>query len=194
MKRFSTIIFFLFVMVLTATGQDKKLHIVPNKIVDGDTLPYIKLPEAEVFAIRIFNSNRRERQNSRLIRNVKTVYPYARMAGQKLIEYEQILQQAETDRERRQIMKALEVELHQEYGEDLKKLTFTQGKILIKLIDRETGETSFELVSELRGSFRAFFYQTFARIFGLNLKVNYDPYGEDIHIETIVRMINRGVI
>jgi hypothetical protein len=175
-------------------GQGKSLHIVPQKIIDNDTIPYIRLPETEVFAFRVFKNNRHERQNYRLIRNVKIVYPYARMAGQKLTEYEEILLQTETDRERRKIMKDLEDELHREYGDELRSLTFTQGKILIKLIDRETGETSYDLVREMRGAFRAFFYQTFARIFGLSLKVNYDPHGEDQQIETIIRMIDQGVI
>ncbi|NCC56070.1 MAG: DUF4294 domain-containing protein, partial [Synergistales bacterium] len=156
--------------------------------------PYIRLPETEIFAFKVFKNNRQERQNYRLIRNVKVVYPYARMAGQKLTEYEEILLQTETDRERRQIMKDLEDELHREYGDQLRNLTFTQGKILIKLIDRETGDTSYDLVREMRGAFRAFFYQTFARIFGLNLKVNYDPHGEDQQIETIIRMIDQGLI
>jgi hypothetical protein len=175
-------------------AQDRGLHIVPQKVVGSDTIPYIRLPETEVFAVRIFENRRHERQNYRLIQHVKKVYPYARMAGQMLMEYEQVLLEAETDRERRQIMKDLEDQLHREYGDELRNLTFTQGKILIKLIDRETGDTSYDLVRDLRGAFSAFFYQTFARIFGLNLKVSYDPYGEDIHIETIIRMIDRGVI
>lgn len=194
MQRLIYIWFTLLAFVPALNGQDRALYIVPQKVVGSDTIPYIRLPETEVFAIRVFESRRHERQNYRLIEHVKKVYPYARMAGQMLMEYEQVLLEAETDRERRQIMKDLEDQLHREYGDELRNLTFTQGKILIKLIDRETGETSFELVRELRGAFRAFFYQTFARIFGLNLKVNYDPYGEDIHIETIIRMIDRGVI
>jgi len=73
-------------------------------------------------------------------------------------------------------------------------MTFSQGKILIKLVDRETGNSSYELVKELRGAFSAFFYQAFARIFGFNLKIKYDPEGEDREIETIVKMIETGQI
>ncbi|MBE0639488.1 MAG: DUF4294 domain-containing protein [Bacteroidales bacterium] len=175
-------------------GQENNLHVVPVSVVDGDTIPYVRLSEAEVFGYKIFKSNREERQYNRLVRNVRIVYPYARLAGEMLSEYEQILLRAKNDNERRRIMKDLEEDLNRQYGGELKKLTFSQGKILIKLIDRQTGESSFDLVKELRGSFRAFFYQSFARLFGLNLKVKYDPYGEDQSIETIVRMIELGLI
>ena len=89
-------------------------------------------------------------------------------------------------------MKQVEKELLDEYEDDLKKLTITQGRILIKLVDRETGATSYELVKELRGSFSAFFWQAFARIFGSTLKAEYDPYGEDRLIEEIVLLIDNG--
>jgi hypothetical protein len=89
-------------------------------------------------------------------------------------------------------MKQAEEEIEAEYGQELRDLTISQGKILIKLIDRETGNSSYDLVADLRGEFRAVFYQAFARIFGYNLKIKYDPEGEDKDIELIVRMIENG--
>lgn len=89
-------------------------------------------------------------------------------------------------------MKQVEQELLVEFEDDLKQLTITQGRILIKLVDRETGSTSYELVKELRGTFSAFFWQTLARLFGSNLKSVYDPYGEDRLIEEIIFLIDRG--
>jgi hypothetical protein len=89
-------------------------------------------------------------------------------------------------------MKKLEEELDTEYGKELRDLTVTQGKILLKLIDRETGESSYNLVTEFRGEFRAVFYQAFARLFGLNMKLKYDPEDEDRDIEYIVKMIESG--
>ncbi len=175
-------------------GQEQNLIVLPVAVVDGDTIPYVRLSESEVFGYKIFKSSREERQYDRLVRNVRIVYPYAKLAGEMLKDYEQILLNTASEKERKKIMKDLEDELNREYGDELKKLTVTQGKILIKLIDRQTGESSFDLVKDLRGSFRAFFYQSFARIFGLNLKVKYDPEGEDKSIETIVRMIERGLI
>ena len=134
------------------------------------------------------------RKHSRLIHNVKRAYPYAKLAGIKLREYEVVLKNASSDKERRQLMKQAERELKDEFEDDLKNLTFKQGIILIKLVDRETGDSSYELVQELRGKFVAFFWQTFARLFGYNLKVKYDPEGEDKEIEDIVVMIENGSI
>jgi len=164
-------------------------------IVNGhDTIPYVELSGIEIFEFRVFKTRHQAQQNARLVRNVKKVYPYAKLAGEKLREYEIILSKVETESEKKRIMKALEQEIKDKYGKELEKLTISQGKILIKLIDRETGNTSFELVKDLRGSFLAFFYQSFARIFGYDLKTKYDPEGEDLNIEIIVRMIENGVI
>lgn len=85
-----------------------------------------------------------------------------------------------------------EKELEDEFGNDIRDLTFSQGKILIKLIYRETGNSSFEIVKELRGGFTAFIFQTLASLFGYNLKTTYDPEGEDQAIEKVVQMIEAG--
>lgn len=152
----------------------------------------VDLPEVIIHALPIPDNRRDRRRQDRTVRNVRIAYPYAKLAGIKLREYEDELLAAETDRERRQIMKKAEDEIHEQFGDDLRKLTFTQGKILLKLIDRETGEASYDLVKELRGSFTAFFYQAFARIWGFNLKDRYDPEGEDELIEQIVQLIEQG--
>lgn len=81
-----------------------------------------------------------------------------------------------------------------DFGTELKKLTITQGRILLKLIDRETGDTSYELLKELRGSISAVFWQTIARIFGSDLKSQYDPKGDDFLIERVVKLIETGQI
>ena len=91
-------------------------------------------------------------------------------------------------------MKQAEKELWDRYGDELKKMTMTQGLILIKLIDRQTGSTSYELVHELRGSFTAFIFQSLARLFHLNLKKQYNDAGEDQEIEDIVLLIEQGDI
>ncbi len=174
-------------------AQEQKGRFVLEAAVSrGDTIPMISLDEVHVVGFSFVKTKRDARKMNRLIRYVKKVYPYARLAGIKLEKYSEQLAALETERERRKLMKQLEKEIEVEFGDDLRKLTFTQGKILIKLIDRETGSSSYELVQALRGKFSAFFYQTFARIFGYNLKVKYDPYGEDMHIETIVRLIENG--
>jgi uncharacterized membrane protein len=167
-------------------------YVVFAKVYHGDTILIVNLPEVPVYSLRIFDSRRDIRKVERLIYHVKKVYPFARLAGIKLKEYESILLQAKNDRERKKIMKQAEKEIEEQFGADLRDLTFTQGKILIKLIDRETGETSYSLLQDLRGNFTAFFYQTFARLWGYNLKTQYDPKGEDELIEAIVLMIENG--
>jgi len=167
-------------------------YVVFAKVHHGDTVLIVNLPEVPVYSIRIFDSRRDIRKIEKLIYHVKKVYPYARLAGIKLKEYEAILLKAKNDKERKKIMKQAEKEIEEQFGKDLRDLTFTQGKILIKLIDRETGETSFSLLQDLRGNFTAFFYQTFARLWGYNLKTKYDPKGEDELIEAIVLMIENG--
>lgn len=190
---------FLYILIclfgpLILQGQEKEFHVLQYKIVGNDTIPYVRISGVEVYDFKIFKTKRQAKRNNRLIRNVKRVYPWAKLAGQKLVEYEALLANVESDREKRKIMKQVEKEIQDEYGGELRKLTISQGKILIKLIDRETGDTSFGLVQDFRGNFAAFFYQSFARIFGYNLKNRYDPEGEDRNIEIIVRMIENGLL
>ncbi len=178
----------------TTYGQQVNPIIVRAQVIDGDTIPIVGLSEVEIYSFTIPTTRKSRRKLTKLIINVKKVYPWARLAGIQLRRYDNLLVAAENDKERRSIMKQAEKEINDNYGEDLKKLTFTQGLILIKLIDRETGSTSYSLVQDLRGKFSAFFYQAFARIWGYNLKIKYDPEGDDKQIEAIVRMIERGQI
>lgn len=193
MKRLLIIsLLLLFLSPLSAQEEKEDRIVVYAKMLDGDTIPVIMLAEVKVFSMRPYESKREARRMTKLIRNVKKVYPYARLAGIKLMEYEEILAGIEDKKTRKKIMKQAENELDAEFGDDLRDMTFSQGKILIKLVYRETGASSYELVAELRGKFRAFFWQAFARIFGFNLKNEYDPEGEDKDIEFIVQMIEAG--
>ena len=185
----------LFIAILLPLGaqEEKKERIVVNaRILDGDTIPVISLQELKVYAFKPYKNKKEARRMTKLIRNVKIVYPYAKIAGIKLREYEEILAGVDDKKTRKKIMKQAEKEIEEEFGDDLRDFTFSQGKILIKLVYRETGASSYELVAELRGKFRAFFWQAFARIFGFNLKNGYDPKGEDADIEFIVQMIEDG--
>lgn len=195
MKHFALtiLLFFFLVTGIIAQTTDERI-IVMAQIIDNDTLITMPLPEYCVSAKLPRKLRAQFKAHSKLVYHVKKVYPYARLAGIKLNEYEEILKAAESDKERRRLMKLAEAELKAEFEDDLKKLTFKQGLILIKLVDRETGNTSYELVQELRGNFTAFFWQTFARLFGYNLKIKYDPNGEDKEIEDIVVMIEKGQI
>lgn len=163
-------------------------------IVDGDTIPVTNLRAVYVIEDRTFKSRAEENKHKRLIRDVKKAYPYARLAGEKLKQYESMLAGVSTETEKKRIMKRIEGDLKKEYGRELENLTVNQGKILLKLIDRETGDTSYELVKELRGSVSAFFWQSLARIFGSDLKMQYDAEGDDKKVEEIVLLIQKGQI
>jgi len=194
MKKLLVITILIFIGSALAFSQEIRPIVVSALIIDGDTVAFVNLDEVRIYSFTYAKTRRAKRKLTKLIKNVKKVYPWARLAGIQLRKYDKMLVAAKNDKERRRIMKQAEKEINEKYGSDLKKLTFSQGLILIKLIDRETGNTSYSLVQELRGNFTAFFYQTFARLWGYNLKVNYDAEGEDKHIEAIVRMIERGQI
>jgi hypothetical protein len=164
------------------------------RIIDGDTIPIITLKEFSVTAPRSFASPKEAEKWDRLKRDVKKAYPFAKIAGQKLKEYNDALAEMKSEKDRKAFLKDKEKEMKAEFENDLKRLTLRQGKLLIKLIDRETGSTSYELVKELKGSFSVFMWQSLARMFGTNLKDTYDANGEDKAIEDIVKMIERGEI
>ncbi len=193
MKRSLLLITIILAFSFALQSQDNR-QVVRALVIEGDTIPQVSLMEIEVYSIVVPKTKRKQRKLTRYIKNVKKVYPYARLAGIQLRKYGYQLQNAETDKERKQLMKQAEKEINEKYGGELRDLTFSQGKILIKLIDRETGDSSFELVQQLRGKFTAFWYQAFAKIWGYNLKIKYDPKGEDRQLEAIVKMIERGQI
>lgn len=161
-------------------------------VIDGDTLPVVYYDEVHVYGVPSYRNPAETRQWERLVRNVKIAYPYARLAGIKFNEYSLKIADVKSDRVKKAMMKQAEDEIEAQFGKELRDLTFTQGKILLKLIDRQTSNSSYEIVKDFRGSFRAFFYQSFARLFGYDLKARYDPLGEDADIERIVLMIESG--
>jgi len=199
MIRKTLIITLLLFLSVTLGAQDTiQLHkdgakfVLYGIIIDGDTLLLSSIDEVFIFPRRKFDSRRDYRRYRRLIRNVKKAYPYAKLAKEKLDEIEANLAKIKSEKEQKEYVKQVEKDLKDQYEEDLKKLTLTQGRILIKLIDRETGDTSYELVKELRGSLSAFFWQALARLFGSNLKSEFDAEGEDKLIDEIVILIEHG--
>lgn len=172
----------------------KQEPIIAEGIVVGtDTFAYFSLPWLIVEEQMPFATKRKYEQWTRLKHNVKKVYPYAIMAAARLKQYERELKNMPDEEMRKKYMAAAEKQLQKEFGEELKNLSVNQGKILIKLIDRETGNTSYDLVKQLRGSFSAFMWQSLARLFGSNLKSEYDPYGDDRLIEIAIKQIEAGV-
>lgn len=151
--------------------------------------------DVEINPIVIYARPTDMRKHARLVRNVKIVYPYAKEAAVYMNKLETELLTLKTKREREKFTKAMEKEIVKKYTPILKQMTFSQGKILIKLIDRETQRSSYSILKEFRGGLAASFWNTIARIFKANLKETYNPEeGEDAIIEHIITMYEAGTL
>ena len=128
----------------------------------------------------------------RLVRNVKKTLPIAKEVNRAIIETYEYLLTLPDEKAREKHLQMVEKGVKEQYTPRLKKLTFSQGKLLIKLINRETDSSSYDLVNAFMGPFKAGFYQAFAAIFGGSLKKEYHPEGEDILIEQIVILVENG--
>lgn len=136
----------------------------------------------------------RKKTADKLERKVAKVYPYAKAAGDVMQKYEVLFQSVTDPREQKKLLDRAEEEIKSQFEKDVRSMTVSEGVILVKLIDRETGKTSYKLLQELRGKMSAFMWQGVARLFGQNLKDDYDPEGEDAMIENIVQRIEDGSI
>ncbi len=190
------IIILLFFLSVGAMAQGKK-GIALGTNYEGDTIPHVQLSEIKVQPRPTFESRRLERKYRRLIIRVKKTYPYAIMAAETIEKFEQdFLLSDASERERKKHLKELEKELFAKYGEALKKMSISDGRILIKLIDRETQNTSYELIKDLKGGTSAFFWQGIAKLFGNDLKNEFNPddVTEDEMIEQILLYMKYGII
>lgn len=174
-------------------AQDNKL--VFAAVVDGDTIPYYSLEEVRITGLIAYLTPAEIKKNAKLIRNVKKMLPYAKMGKARLDQIE-MKAATMTEKQRGPYIKKMEKELLGEFTDELKNFTISQGKVLLKMVDRETGRTSYQLVDELRGHLRAGFYQTFAKVFGYNLKNRYDPLHnkEDNLLERVILSVEAGKI
>ncbi|MFM8916369.1 MAG: DUF4294 domain-containing protein [Bacteroidota bacterium] len=190
------IITFFVLLGLRSQGQTDGLPPVVTRavVVGSDTIPFVSLPVFELITAADPHRAENLKRYLKLRRDVLKAYPYAKLAAQTLKQINDSIALLPTERARNKFIKEKEKVMKARFEKDLKKLTFTQGTILIKLVDRETGTTSYELVKELRGSFQAFFWQSLARIFGATLKSEYDAEGDDAAIESIVKSIEKGEI
>lgn len=161
---------------------------------NGDTMPHITHFTCVIIADKVFKNNKEKVKWDKLKRDVKAAYPFAVLARMKLAEMDSQLVYITGEKERKAFNEKCEKELTDQFEADMRSLTATQGKILFKLIDRETGSTTYQLIKERRGSFSAFMWQSVAFVFGNNLKGEYDPTGEDKGIEECVKLIELGVL
>jgi hypothetical protein len=189
------ILFFLFLFSQGLKGQvvdTSKVGI--GYVIGNDTVIHREIREVWVYPRREFRNPRLERQYYRLIQRVKKVYPYARKASELLAQYEPEYERLKTDREKRKLINKVEEQLMGRYKEEFKKMSISDGKVLIKLIDRQTGKTGYDIIKEFKGGFTAVFWQGVARLFRNNLKDEYDPFGEDLLIEEIVTLVEMGYL
>lgn len=196
MKNFPLFLFFSLFFLQLANAQDKfdpnvkgkndTIRVAITKDDNGEFIPWIPLADVNIRDFRIFASAEARAQYNRLRYNVLKVLPYAKFARDRYSRLHEDLALTQKRKEQRVLVKACEREIKDMFNREIKNMTITQGEILIKLIDRETGNSSYELVKQLKGGFTAFCYQSVARVFGHNLKQKYDPQQER-DIENIIQ-------
>ena len=182
-----------------AEAQTTKNNILPDgfqraQVVNGDTLPVVNLREIFVFPDVKFKNKRQQKQYDKLVRDVKRTLPYAKLIYDTLIETYEYIETLPTEKEQRAHIKRMEKELFEQYKPELKRLTFSQGKLLIKLIDRECNQSAFNLAKAFLGPFRAGFWNLFAGMFGASLKSEYDPKGKDAQTERVVVLVENSLL
>lgn len=161
---------------------------------NGDTMICKNIKEVVVFPERKFKNKHQYRRYTRYIKKVKKVYPLAVEARELLKKYEPQYYALEDQKDRRKLMKQLEKELLGKHKEELKKWSLSDGRILLKLINRETERTPYNLIKDFRGGFSAVFWQGLAKIFKNDLKAGYNPDDEDKMLEEIVTLIELGYL
>uniref|UniRef100_A0A0I9S6B5 DUF4294 domain-containing protein n=2 Tax=Bacteroides TaxID=816 RepID=A0A0I9S6B5_BACFG len=167
-------------------------YLVPMCVYNGDTIPAFQIPTIHIFKPLKFRNKKEQMEYYKLVRNVKKVYPIAREINQTIIETYEYLQTLPNEKARQRHIKRVEKGLKEQYTPRMKKLSFAQGKLLIKLVDRQSHQSSYELVKAFMGPFKAGFYQTFAALFGASLKKQYDPEGEDKLTERVIVLVESG--
>ena len=165
---------------------------VSKVVVDGDSIQYMEMSNVYVYPEPTFKSKRQQEAYNRLVKNVKRVLPLAKQARLMLIETAEYIETLPTQKERDEHLKRVEAAIVKEYKPQMKKLTFSQGKLLIKLIDRECHSTAFEAMQAFIGPLRSGMWQAFAWMFGASLKKGYHPEGVDKLTERVVLMVEAG--
>ena len=178
------VVLFLFNLLFISVNA-QKINVIDFEIVDDDTIFFSELPEVEILE---FKTQEDRNTYFRLKKRVFKVYPYAVVAKKKLDDIKSALDTIPKRRKKKRYTKEVTKWVKEEYTDKLKNLSMNDGKILVKLIYRETNTTSYEIVRSYRGRFNAFFWQTMAKLWDNNLKTEYDPVNirEDMLIEHIL--------
>ena len=167
---------------------------VGKVLYEGDSIQYMEMNNVYVYPQLTFKNKRQAESYMRLVKNVKTVLPIAKEARQMLIETTEYLETLPNDKAKEEHIKRVEEDIFRTYKPKMKKLTYSQGKLLIKLIDRECHSSGYEMIKAFMGPLRAGFWQVFAWGFGASLKKEYDAQGVDRLTERVVLMVEAGQI
>lgn len=214
LKRINTIlmmtVMMLFTACMTAAAQDDVISddnevgsdspaFVPmvkvgKALVDNDSIQYVELNTLYVYPKLTFKNERQRQAYNRLVANIKKVLPIAKEVNSIIVETYEYLQTLPDKKSKDEHMKRVEKGIRKEYTPRMKKLTYSQGKLLIKLVYRECNSSSYQLIQAFLGPIRAGFYQAFASLFGASLTKKYDPEGVDKYTERIVRQVEAGQI
>ena len=163
-----------------------------NYIYEGDTIWTILMPEMPVYKPLVFRSQKERKRYNRLVYNVKKVLPLAQQCNEMIQETYKELESLPDKKSKQEHIKKIEKEIMNTYKPEMKKLTYSQGKLLIKLVDRECNQSGYEVIKAFMGPTRATFYQIFAWTFKASLKKEYDPNGKDRLTERVVRLVEAG--
>lgn len=214
LKRINTIltitVMLLFTACMTAAAQDDvtsddsevgsdspafvPMVKVGKALVDNDSIQYVELNTLYVYPKLTFKNEKQRQAYNRLVANIKKVLPIAKEVNSIIVETYEYLQTLPDKKSKDEHMKRVEKGIRKEYTPRMKKLTYSQGKLLIKLVYRECNSSSYQLIQAFLGPIRAGFYQAFASLFGASLTKKYDPEGVDRYTERIVRQVEAGQI
>ncbi len=162
--------------------------------IDGEKMPCFQLPTITIYPKKKFKNKKEEQAYNKMVQDVRKTLPLAKFVHKALIETYEYIETLPTEEEQIAHLKRMEKELFKEYKPILKKLNYRQGKLLIRLIDRECNQSSYHLVKAFLGSFRAGFWQAFGTLFGVSLKAEWEPEGKDAELEIICDLIEHGFI
>lgn len=164
-----------------------------SKVIDkGDSIPYMEMSNVYVYPQLTFSDKKKMDAYMRLVKNVKKVLPIAKQVNGIIVETYEFVQTLPDQKSRDEHLKLVEKSIIKDYKPKMKKLTYSQGKLLIKLVYRECDSSSYDIVKAILGPVRAGFWQAFAWCFGANLKKGYDPEGTDRLTERVVLMVEAG--
>ncbi|MDA3815897.1 MAG: DUF4294 domain-containing protein [Prolixibacteraceae bacterium] len=179
----------LFIVPLSVFSQKTEANDTLYVTAENDSLLYVELDAIDVYPERGRKMN--YRRYSRLVRKLRKVYPFAREAVVELQKYNEMYENTDKERDKRKYVRHVERDLFKRHEDELKKLTISEGRYLILLIDRETDNTSYSIIKEVKGGLPALFWQGIARIFNNDLKEEYDPHYKHFVIEQIVLMLEK---